>query len=93
MSISEERAKHLFSLALGIDQEVEEDTPVLFEDEISEILDQCGAGAKIDIYDIFPDATTYYYGGTYDIQLVNKIYDALENHCPVTVNGTNIVDL
>ena len=92
MSMSEERAKYLFRLALGIEEE-EEDTPVLFEDEIAEALDTAGPGAKIEVYDLFPDATVYYYGGTYDIELVRKIYDALENHCPVTVNGTNIVDI
>lgn len=92
MSISDERAKYLFNLALGIEEE-EEETPVLFEDEIAEALDKCGANAKIEIYDIFPDSTTYYYCGTYDINLVNKIYDALENHCEVIVNGTNIVDI
>ena len=63
------------------------------EDEIAEALDIAGVGAKVDIYDLFPDATVYYYSGTYDIELVNKIYDALMNHIPVTVNDINIVDI
>ena len=67
--------------------------PVLFEDEIAEILATCGAGAKVLIYDLFPDATAYTYSGTYDKELTWKIYDALEEGLPVTINGKDITTM
>lgn len=71
----------------------EKDEPVLFEDEIAEILDNCGAGAEVLIHDNTESSAVYRFSGTYDLKLVNKIYNALEAGIPVTVNGTNITEL
>ena len=91
--MTNERAKELFKLALGLPMEDDNDGPVLFEDEIAEILATCGAGAKVLIYDLFPDATAYTYSGTYDKELTCKIYDALEEGLPVTINGKDITTM
>lgn len=91
--MTNERAKELFKLALGLPMEDDNDGPVLFEDEIAEILATCGAGAKVLIYDLFPDATAYTYSGTYDKELTWKIYDALEEGLPVTINGKDITTM
>lgn len=91
--MTNERAKALFDLALGRPMEDNNDGPVLFEDEIAEILATCGAGAKVLIYDLFPDATAYTYSGTYDKELTWKIYDALEEGLPVTINGKDITTM
>ena len=91
--MTNERAKELFRLALGLQMEDNNDGPVLFEDEIAEILATCGAGAKVLIYDLFPDATAYTYSGTYDKELTWKIYDALEEGLPVSVNGKDITTM
>lgn len=91
--MTNERAKELFNIALGLPMEDDNDGPVLFEDEIAEILATCGAGAKVLIYDLFPDATAYTYSGTYDKELTWKIYDALEEGLPVTINGKDITTM
>lgn len=91
--MTNERAKELFDLALSLPMEDDNDGPVLFEDEIAEILTTCGAGANILIYDLFPDATAYTYSGTYDKELTWKIYDALEEGLPVTINGKDITTM
>lgn len=91
--MTDERAKYLFRLALGLPMEDEHDGPALFEDEIAEILATCGAGARVLIYDLFPDATEYIFGGTYDKELTWKIYDALEEGLPVTINGEDITTM
>ena len=91
--MTNERAKELFDLALGRPMEDNNDEPVLLEDEIAEILATCGAGAKVLIYDLFPDATAYTYSGTYDKELTWKIYDALEEGLPVTINGKDITTM
>jgi len=71
----------------------DDDTPVLFEDEIAEILDE-HKGEEILAYCNPEGPIRYrYYNYEKDKQVVFYIYDALENHCLVTVNGTNIVDL
>lgn len=74
-------------------EEDEENLPVLFEDEIAEILDN-HKGKEILIH-FHPEGPIRYryYNYEKDKSIVFTIYDALENHCLVTINGTNIVDL
>lgn len=79
----------------GTPEQVEEESsaPVLFEDEIAEILNE-HKGEKIQIHYHPEGPLNYrYYCYEKDKSIVFTIYDALENHCLVTVNGTNIVDL
>ena len=73
--------------------EEENDLPPLLEDEIAEILDE-HKGEQIQIHFHPEGPLNYrYYCYEKDKSIVFTIYDALENHCLVTVNGTNIVDL
>ena len=71
----------------------DEDLPPLFEDEIAEILDE-HKGEEILVHHRPEGPVRFrYYGYKKDKRVVFTIYDALINHCLVTVNGTNIVDL
>lgn len=71
----------------------DEDAPVLFEDEIAEIL-EAHKGEEIQIHDHPESALRFrYHCYEHDKGIVFTVYDAIENHCLVTVGGTNIVDL
>ena len=71
----------------------DEDAPVLLEDEIAEILEEHKGEEILVHYNPEGPVRFRYYCYKKDKAIVFKIYDALENHCLVTVNGTNIVDL
>ena len=71
----------------------DEDGPVLFEDEIAEILNE-HKGEEITIH-FRPEGPLRYRYHCYELDksVVFIIYDALEDHKLVTVGGINIVDL
>lgn len=84
----------MFAMAKAeADTEDEETLPVLFEDEIAEILNE-HKGEEILIY-YHPEGPLHYRYYCYDLDksVVFTIYDALNNHHLVTVNGANITDL
>ena len=91
-----ELMKAVFNLTLAMakaEAEEDENLPPLLEDEIAEILEE-HKGEEILVH-FHPDGPLRYRYNNYkhDKDVVFKIYDALENHCLVTVNGTNIVDI
>ena len=64
--------------------------PVMFEDEIAEVLTQ-HKGEMILVYFNPAEPIKFrYYFYERDKYIVFAIYDALENDCLVTVNGTDI---
>lgn len=72
---------------------IDEDTPVLLEDEIAEILD-ARVGQEICIMKSPTIANRYHYESyEKDKEIVFTIYDALRRHYFVTVGGKNIIDM
>lgn len=79
-------------LAEDCDAEAGSQEPYAYPDEIAERLREAGAGARVSIYDLFPDATEHTYRGTEaghldDEDLILRIYDAIEDGYPVSING------